>query len=167
MSILKIIKYPEPILKEMCEPVEKISKELEKLLDDMAETMYAAPGLGLAAPQVGVLKRVIVVDVSSKEEGQKRELFQIINPKISKKEGAIEYEEGCLSIPNFYQIMKRAEKIVIEGLDKKGKQISIEAEGLLAICLQHEIDHLDGKLIIDKASPLKRKIYLDQVKKKK
>lgn len=165
MSILSIITYPNPLLKTVCEPVDKVTKEIQKLLDDMAETMYAAPGVGLAAPQVGILKRVIVLDVTWRDENSKRKLYQLVNPKIVEKEGHIEWEEGCLSIPGFLYKMKRSKKVKVEALDKNGKPITIDAEDLLAVCLQHEIDHLDGKLIIDKASRLKRKLYLDKLKK--
>lgn len=165
MSLLPVKIYPDPVLKTVCEPVGKITREIQKLLDDMAETMYAAPGIGLAAPQVGVTARVIVVDVSWKEESNKRELFQLVNPKITAKSGEIEWDEGCLSIPGFTQIMRRARQVVVEALDRGGKPVTIEGSDLLAVCLQHEIDHLDGKLIIDHASRLKRKIYLDKLKK--
>lgn len=165
MSVLPIIIYPDLVLKRVCEPVEKVSKEVVKLLDDLAETMYAAPGIGLAAPQVGIKKRVIVVDVSWKEEGGARELHQLVNPIIIQREGQTEWEEGCLSIPGFAQIMKRAATVVVEALDKRGKPVQIKGEGLLAICLQHEIDHLDGKLIIDKISRLKKNLYLNKLKK--
>lgn len=165
MSLLPIKIYPDPILKTVCEPAGKITREIQKLLDDMAETMYAAPGIGLAAPQVGVAARVIVVDVSWKEESSQRELFQLVNPKITAKSGEIEWDEGCLSIPGFTQIMRRARQVVVEALDRGGKPVTIEGKDLLAVCLQHEIDHLDGKLIIDQASRLKRKLYLDKLKK--
>lgn len=164
MSILPIIIYPNPILKTLCEPVEKVTKEIQKLLDDMAETMYAAPGVGLAAPQIGVTKRVIVIDISWKEAEKPKKLYQLVNPKIIHREGKIEWEEGCLSIPGFAQIMERAQKVKVEALDKKGNFITIEAQDLLAVCLQHEIDHIDGKMIIDKASRLKRNLYLDKLK---
>lgn len=165
MSILPIVIYPDPILKTKCEPVAAVTKEIQKILDDMAQTMYAAPGIGLAAPQVGITERLIVVDVSSREEGAPKKLYQLVNPKIVAREGEIEWEEGCLSIPGFLQNMKRSAKVTVEALDKKGKPIRIEAEELLAVCLQHEIDHIDGKLIIDKVSSLKRKLYLEELKK--
>ncbi len=175
MSLLPILLYPNPILKTACEPVEKVTKEIVKLLEDMAETMYAAPGVGLAAPQVGITKRVIVADVSWREEGgpggsnpggaSPRKLYQLVNPKIVRREGKIEWEEGCLSIPGFVQIMERSQKVAVEALDKKGNRMTIEAQDLLAVCLQHEIDHIDGKLIIDKASRLKRNLYLEKLKK--
>ena len=164
MSILPILLYPDPVLKSACAPVEKITKEIQKLVDDMAETMYAAPGVGLAAPQVGITKRVIVIDITWKEEEGPQQLYQLVNPKIVHREGMIDWEEGCLSIPEFLQTMKRAQKVKVEALDRQGNPITIEAEDLLAICLQHEIDHLDGKLIIDKASRLKRNLYLEKLK---
>lgn len=169
MSLLPIVIYPDPILKAMCEPVEEVTQEITKLLDDMAATMYAAPGVGLAAPQVGVKKRLLVCDVSWREEvaGKKpvRKLYQLVNPKIVKKTGQIEWEEGCLSIPGFLQLMQRSAKVLVEALDKKGKPFTVIGEGLLAVCLQHEIDHLDGKLIIDQTSRLKRNLYLEKLKK--
>ncbi|OGQ06262.1 MAG: peptide deformylase [Deltaproteobacteria bacterium RIFCSPLOWO2_12_FULL_44_12] len=165
MNLLSIIKYPDPILKKVCPPVAKVTKEIQQLLEDMTETMYAAPGVGLAAPQVGELKRVIVLDVSWSKEGGKKELYQLVNPKIIERSGEIEWEEGCLSILDFLQTMKRSQKVKVEALNKQGKLIVVEGEDLLAVCLQHEIDHLDGKLIIDKASRLKRKLYTDKVKK--
>lgn len=164
MSLLSILNYPDPVLKAVCEPVKKVTPEIQKQLDDMAETMYAAPGLGLAAPQVGILKRVIVIDTLWKDK-EKKQLYQLVNPVIVEKSGNIAWEEGCLSIPDFVQVMKRAQKVKVKAQDRKGKEIIVEAEDLLAICLQHEIDHLDGKLIIDKASRLKRKMYLDRLKK--
>ena len=164
MSILSIVTYPNPVLKAVCEPVAKVTKEIQQLLDDMAETMYLAPGLGLAAPQVGVMKRVIVLDTVWKGKNTK-ELYQLVNPVVVEKSGNIEWEEGCLSIPDFNQVMKRASKVTVKALDRHGKEIIVEGEEILAVCLQHEIDHLDGKLIIDKASRLKRKLYLDRMKK--
>ena len=165
MSLLSIVAYPNPVLKTVCKPVEKVTKEIQKLLEEMAETMYAAPGIGLAAPQVNILKRVIVVDTVWKREENGRQLYQLVNPVIVERAGSIEWEEGCLSIPEFSQIMKRSQKVTVKALDKTGKEIVIDAEDLLAVCLQHEIDHLDGKLIIDKASRLKRKLYLEKLKK--
>jgi len=165
MSILPIILYPNPLLKTICKPVTKVTKEIQKLLDDMAETMYAAPGVGLAAPQVGRTERVIVLDVTWREKEGEGKLHQLINPKITRREEKIDWEEGCLSIPGFLQMMERSAKVTATALDKKGKTVVIEAEGLLAVCLQHEIDHLDGKLIVDKISRLKKSLYLDKLKK--
>lgn len=165
MGILKIKIYPDPILKQVCEPVEKVTQEIRKLLDDLAETMYAAPGVGLAAPQIGILKRVLVIDTEwSQKENPKENLYQLVNPKIVFKEGEIEWEEGCLSIPGFLQKTTRSKKVKVEALNREGKLITVEGEDLLAVCLQHEIDHLNGKLIIDKASRLKRNLYLEKLK---
>lgn len=165
MAFLPVKIYPDPVLQTVCLPVEKVTREIQKLLDDMAETMYAAPGIGLASPQVGILKRVIVADVSWKEEGSKRQLLQLVNPMVITKSGTIEWEEGCLSIPGFSQVMKRARQVAVAALDRNGKPVTIEGTDLWAVCLQHEIDHLDGKLIIDQAGRLKRKLYLDKLKK--
>ncbi len=165
MGLLPIQIYPDPLLKTVCEPVEKVTPIIQKLLDEMAETMYAAPGIGLAAPQVGISKRVIVLDVSWKGDKGPRVLYQLVNPVIVERSGSIEWEEGCLSIPEFSQVMKRSQKVKVEALNRDGKKKIIEGEDILAVCLQHEIDHLDGKLIIDKASRLKRKLYLDKIKK--
>jgi peptide deformylase len=123
----------------------------------MAETMYAAPGVGLAAPQVGVPKRVAVIDISTK--GAKMPLLVLINPVFLRKEGEIEFEEGCLSLPEYTAKIERAEKVAVRFLDRDGRQTEIEAEGLLAVALQHEIDHLDGFLLIDRISPIKREFF--------
>ena len=165
MALLKILTYPNPLLKTACKPVEKVTPAIRKLLEDMAETLYAAPGVGLAAPQVGVLQRVIVVDCQWREEKAKRQLYQLVNPVITHREGKIEWEEGCLSIPEFLQTMKRSKKVVVEALGPDGKPITVEGEDLTAVCLQHEIDHLDAKLIIDKAGRLKRNLYLEKIQK--
>ena len=155
MSILNIIKYPDPILKKKSEPVREITPEIQRFIDDMAETMYAAPGVGLAAPQVGRSIRVIVIDVNSKEE-QKKDLISLINPEIIERSGDIAWEEGCLSIPDYSADVKRAERVVVRGLDRDGKEKVIVGEELLSIVLQHEIDHLDGMLFIDRLGPIKR-----------
>ena len=166
MARLPIYIYPDPVLKKKSEPVKEVSKEIKNLLDSMTETMYAAPGVGLSGPQVGVLKRVVVIDVVyGREEKTAKKLYQLVNPEILEREGEIEWEEGCLSIPGFFATMKRSKKVVAQALDRSGKKIIIEAEDLLAVCLQHEINHLDGKLIIDGASRLKRNMYLDKLKK--
>lgn len=168
MALLKIIKYPSKILKRVAKPVEEVTSDIAKLLDDMAETMHAAPGVGLASPQVGVGLRLIVIDTGIEQpDGTLRSnLVQIANPEIIEASGEIEWEEGCLSIPEFTLKMKRAAKVKIKGLDKHGEAVEIEAEGLLAIAFQHEIDHLDGKLLIDMVSSLKRNMYVKEQKKK-
>ncbi len=163
MSILSILHYPDPRLHQVSEPVTEVDASIVQLASDMAETMYAAPGIGLAAPQVGVLKRIIVVDISK----DKDQLMVLINPEIIKKEGQVEYEEGCLSVPGIYELLvnKRAERIRVRALGVDGKRFELEADDLLAICLQHEIDHLDGKLFVDYLSELKRTRIRNKLKK--
>jgi len=166
--ILKIEKYPAKILKKVAKPVTEVTPEITKLLDDMAETMYAAPGVGLAAPQVGKSLRCIVLDTGIEQPDGTfvSNLKQLVNPEVIEREDEIEWEEGCLSVPDFTIIMKRANKIKIKALDKHGNPIEFEAEGLFAVALQHEIDHLDGKLLIDQISRLKREMYTKEQKKK-
>lgn len=166
MSLLEIVLYPDPILREKCEPVTEITDEIRALIDDMTQTMYDAPGIGLAASQVGSRHRVIIVDVGDDEEtGRRSRLYQIINPEIIETAGSVESEEGCLSIPDIRESVKRSRSITVQGLDPDGKTIKIEAEGLLSICLQHEIDHLDGILFIDRISRLKRELVKSRLKK--
>lgn len=164
MALLEIKKYPEKILKEKAAPVESIDGNLQRLIDDMVNTMYAAPGVGLAAPQVGVSKRLIVIDVSMKEE-EKTPLIVLINPEIIEGEGIVEDEEGCLSLPQYITTVKRAERVVVKGFNREGKPIEIEGTGLLSRALQHEIDHLNGILIIDRISPIKREFFKKRFKK--
>lgn len=161
---MEIRKYPDKVLKKKASPVATLDGELQKLIDDMIETMYAAPGVGLAAPQVGVSKRLAVIDISTK--GTEMPLLVLINPVFLRKEGAIEFEEGCLSLPEYTAKIERAEKVVIRTMDRKGRETEIEAEGLLAIALQHEIDHLDGLLLIDRISPIKREFFKKRYQKK-
>ncbi|MEW6614896.1 MAG: peptide deformylase [Thermodesulfobacteriota bacterium] len=163
MSILKILTYPDPVLKKKAKQVEIIDEKIKKLAEDMVETMYAAPGIGLAAPQVGESLRVIIVDVTRKGE----DLVVLVNPEIISGEGECAEEEGCLSVPDFKETVSRKKKVIVKGLDIKGREIQIPAEGLLAIAFQHEIDHLDGILIIDRVSWLKRDIFKKKLKKKK
>ncbi|ACI20745.1 peptide deformylase [Thermodesulfovibrio yellowstonii] len=165
MAILEIKKYPDEVLKKKAETISEINGDLQKLIDNMIETMYNANGIGLAAPQVGVLKRLIVVDTSPREQNQS--LIVLINPEITDSEGEILSEEGCLSLPGFTTRLKRKERVIVKGLDRNGKEIEIEATGLLARALQHEIDHLDGILLIDKISPLKRELFRKKFKTKK
>lgn len=157
MAVLEIRKYPDEILKKKAEAITDINSDLQRLIDDMIETMYKANGVGLAAPQVGVSKRLIVVDTSPREENQS--LIVLINPEISDSEGEILSEEGCLSLPGFITRLKRKEKILVKGLDRKGKEIEVQATGLLARALQHELDHLEGILLVDRISPLKRELF--------
>lgn len=161
--IRKIITYPNPTLKLVAKPVEKVDAEIKRLLSDMAETMYSGDGVGLAAPQVDVSLRVIVIDIGSNGPG----LLKIVNPIIVAKDGELEWEEGCLSVPEFRIKMKRAENVTVEYLDESGKKHSRDCTGLLAIAVQHEIDHLDGKLIIDCAGRLKQDLYFRKIEKMK
>ena len=155
MAILEIIKYPDPLLKEQSLVVSSFDAELGKLLDSMAETMYEANGIGLAAPQVGKLLQIAVVDVS--REGN--ELQEFINPIILSQQGKTKSEEGCLSIPDYRDTVQRSVSITVRAHDRQGKEFEIAAEGLLAICLQHEIDHLNGILFTDRLSRLKRELF--------
>lgn len=157
MAIREIKKYPEPVLRKKAEPVKEFDETLQKLIDDMVETMYAAPGLGLAANQVGVLKQVLVIDVGTDEE--KSSLMALVNPEIVMMEGENESEEGCLSIPDYTTIVKRAEKVKVKCLDRQGEPLEIEGEGLLAKALQHEIDHLNGILFVDRIGRVKKEFF--------
>jgi len=162
MAILPVRKYPDPVLKEPGELVKDFNSDLHKLLDDMAETMYYESGIGLAAPQVGVTQRITVIDVSPDED----QIIELINPEITARAGKIDSEEGCLSIPEFRDKVTRNETVTVSALDRNGESFELEAEGLLAICLQHEIDHLDGILFIDRLSRLKRELFKRWLKKR-
>jgi peptide deformylase len=164
MAVLPICRLPDAVLRQEAREVTDINGKMQRLIDNMAETMYAAPGLGLAANQVGELQRLIVFDVSHKEGGP-RKLQVVLNPRIVAKEGEILYEEGCLSVPDFSAEVRRHAKVLVKGLDREGKPIEITGEGLLAIVLQHEIDHLNGILFIDHISRLKRGLFLRRLKK--
>ena len=164
MAILHICTYPEEILRQRAEPITEIDEEVVKLVDHMAETMYSAPGIGLAATQVGVAKQVLVADIAPRRP--ESELIVLINPEILAAEGEVIFEEGCLSVPDYQAEVKRNERITVRGLNLKGEEVEIEAEGLLAIVLQHEIDHLNGILFIDRLSKLKRDLYKRRLKKK-
>lgn len=152
MAKLKILEFPDPRLRTKAAPVEAVDDELRKLIDDMFETMYAAPGIGLAATQVDVHRRLLVADVS--RDGS--EPLALINPEIIEKDGVTVTEEGCLSVPGYYEEVERAEHIRVRHLDRNGEQVETEAEGLLAVCIQHEMDHLEGKLFVDYLSEAKR-----------
>jgi len=158
MALLEIKTYPEKVLKQKASPVVDIDGKLQRLIDDIVETMYAAPGIGLAAPQVGISKQLMVIDVSLREE-ERRPLIVLINPQITHSEGQMESEEGCLSLPGYITQIKRSERIEVCGLDRTGKQVKIEGEGLLSRALQHEIDHLNGTLLIDRISSIKREFF--------
>jgi peptide deformylase len=168
MTVLKIEKFPAKVLRQAAKPVDEVTPEITKLLDDIAETMYAAPGIGLAAPQVSKSVRVIVLDIGIEEADgtYKNNLLQLVNPEITESEGEIDWEEGCLSVPDFTIFMKRAAKIHVTALDKNGNPIEFDAEELFSVAIQHEIDHLNGKLLIDSVTGLKREMYLKGQKKK-
>ena len=152
MAILPILNYPDPRLHTVAKPVAEVDAGIRRLIDDMAETMYAAPGIGLAATQVDVHQQVIVMDISE----DKSDLRAFINPRIVASEGAQDYEEGCLSVPGIYETVTRAGKITVEALGRDGQPFTLEAEGLLAVCIQHEMDHLRGKVFVEYLSPLKQ-----------
>lgn len=166
MAILPLVLVPDPILRQKAEPVETITDELRQLLDDMLETMYEAPGIGLAANQIGSLQRVLVMDVSDKKEGEEPQPFQMINPEIiaSSEETSV-YNEGCLSIPEGYGDVKRPTSVTVRYTSPDGGSHEIETDGLLATCVQHEIDHLDGILFTDHLSMLKRNMVIKRAKK--
>ncbi len=162
MAILEILTYPDSFLRKSAKPVENIDDEIQQIIDDMAETMYDAPGVGLASIQIGCDKSIIVYDIMIEE---KRKLNVLINPVIVASEGKVVTEEGCLSVPELKADVKRAEIIQVEGLDRHGNPVRFEAADIHAIVLQHEIDHLNGKLFIDHISSLKRGLYKKKVKK--
>lgn len=164
MSLLDILTYPAEFLKNPTRPVEEIDGRLQAIIDQMSETMYHAPGVGLAAIQVGLEKSLLVYDITPQEDG--RDLHVLINPKIISQEGQIISEnEGCLSVPDYRADVQRAARILVEGVNRDGKPIRFEADGMLAIVLQHEIDHLNGTLFIDRISTLKRQMYARRIKK--
>lgn len=166
MALLTVLTAPDPRLKVKAKPVAKVDKDVRKLMDDMLETMYAAPGIGLAAPQVGVAKRVIVVDVATKDEPPAP--LRMANPEIIwKSEEEVSYEEGCLSVPEHYADVTRPAKIRVRYLDHENEIREVDAEGILATCIQHEMDHLNGVLFIDKISALKRGMILRKLAKAK
>ncbi len=152
MAILEILHYPDARLREVAQPVPRVDDAIRTLVDNMFETMYAAPGIGLAATQVGVCKRVVIIDVSE----DKDQPLCLINPEILELRGVEEMEEGCLSVPGVYETVQRADWVHIRALDRDGQVFEREFDGLLAVCVQHEIDHLDGKLFVDYLSQLKR-----------
>ncbi|MCK0536940.1 peptide deformylase [Alcanivorax quisquiliarum] len=159
MAVMHILEFPDPRLRTVAKPVAKVDDELRKLIDDMLETMYAAQGIGLAATQVNVHQRLLVLDVS--EERDQPMVF--INPEIVPLgDDTKTYDEGCLSVPGFYETVERPDRVRVKALDRDGNPFEMDCEGLLAVCLQHEIDHLDGKLFVDHISRLKR----DRIKKK-
>jgi peptide deformylase len=162
MALLTILEYPDPRLRKIAAPVAAVTPEIQKLVHDMAETMYAAPGIGLAATQVDVHKRVIVMDLSEARD----ELRVFINPEILSASGEAEHEEGCLSVPGYYDKVTRAAAIRVRAQDEHGRPFEEDADGMLAVCIQHEMDHLIGKVFVDHLSPLKRARLAARARKK-
>ena len=160
--LLDILEYPDPRLRKVAAAVAAVTPDVQKLVRDMAETMYSAPGVGLAATQVDVHKRVIVVDVSD----ARNDLRVFINPEILSAEGEVECEEGCLSVPGYYDKVVRAEKITVRAQNERGEPFELSTDGMLAVCVQHEMDHLIGKVFVDYLSPLKRARLATRLKKK-
>jgi peptide deformylase len=163
MARLPIVEFPDPRLRTVARPVKEVDTRIRQLIDDMFETMYEAPGIGLAATQVDVHERLLVLDVSE----DKSYPMVFINPEIVSTEGSQVYQEGCLSVPGIYADVKRAEKVVVKALDRDGQAFEITAEGLLAVCLQHEMDHLAGKVFVDYLSPLKRELVRKKLAKQR
>ena len=161
MALLPILHYPDPRLHKVASPVRDVDGRIRKLINDMAETMYAAPGIGLAATQVDVHERIIIIDIS-----ETRDALQVfVNPEIVALSGEAETEEGCLSVPGIYETVSRAERVTVRALDPKGQPFTLEAEGLLAVCIQHEIDHLEGKVFVEYLSRLKQQRIASKLKK--
>ncbi|ACL71294.1 peptide deformylase [Thioalkalivibrio sulfidiphilus] len=152
MAKLEILHFPDPRLRKRAVPVDKVDDEIRRLVDDMFETMYDAPGIGLAATQVNVQRQVIVIDVSENND----QPLVFINPEILDRVGEEEMQEGCLSVPGYFETVRRADRVRVRALDRNGEPFELETDGLLAVCIQHEMDHLDGKLFVDYLSPLKR-----------
>ncbi len=166
MALRKILTYPDPVLRNKTSRVERIDSTLDRLIKDMVETMHAAPGVGLAANQVGVSLQLAVIDLSAREEKEQRHpLLVIINPELLSMEGSVIEEEGCLSVPDYSEKIKRAVRVKVRAQDRTGKPFELEAEGLMAKALQHEIDHLNGLLFVDKLSPLKKSLFRRRFKK--
>jgi peptide deformylase len=166
MALRQILHFPDPRLRKVATPVKEVTDEIRQLADDMLETMYAALGIGLAATQINVQKRILVVDISE----DKSQPLVFINPEITDKNGEREHEEGCLSVPEAYEVVTRADTVTVKALDRDGNPFTIDADELLATCIQHEIDHLDGKLFVDYVSSLKRqriKKRLEKLSKQK
>jgi peptide deformylase len=162
MAVLKILEYPDPRLRKIAEPVTAFTAEVRRLVDDLAETMYAAPGVGLAATQVDVHKRIIVIDVSEARDA----LRVFVNPVILEAHGEAEREEGCLSVPGYYDKVKRAANVRVRAQDAHGDPYELDADGMLAVCVQHEIDHLSGRVFVDHLSPLKQARLSARLRKK-
>ena len=161
MALLPILHYPDPRLHKVAAPVAAVDDRIRQLIRDMAETMYAAPGIGLAASQVDVHERVLIIDISE----ARNELQAFVNPQIVEASGEAECEEGCLSVPGIFEKVRRAERIKVRALNAQGEEFSLDAEGLLAVCIQHEIDHLDGKVFVEYLSRLKQRRIVAKLKK--
>jgi len=164
MSLLRIREYPEEVLRRAAAPVANVDGHLQTLIDDMFDTLYTAPGLGLAAPQVGESLRLFVYDMGTREGERERKI--VLNPVIAEQEGEIAEEEGCLSIPDFREVISRATRVLLKGYDRDGREVQIEAKGLEARLFQHEIDHLNGILMVDRMSPLKRDLFQRKLRKR-
>ncbi|MBW2288068.1 MAG: peptide deformylase [Deltaproteobacteria bacterium] len=165
MAIREVLKFPDPRLREISKPILEINDEIRELARDLCDVMYDEPGIGLAAPQVGVPLRLIVVDTTWTEEDAERRPLILINPELSEHEGAIIWKEGCLSVPDFESEVERSEKVRLIAQDLEGEEVTIDAKELQAVCFQHEADHLDGVLFIDRISRLKRNLYVKRRKK--
>lgn len=163
MALLTIHKFPDEVLKQAARPVENIDGSLDSFIESMVQTMYAAAGVGLAAPQVGQSQRIVVLDIDHENPGKK--LVKLINPRIAESEGSIVWEEGCLSVIDYSAEVKRARRVLVRAYTPDQKEIEVEGEELLAVALQHEIDHLDGKLFIDRISRIKRELYRRRLQK--
>lgn len=161
MSLLNILHFPDERLRTIAKPVEVVDDRIRGIIDDMFETMYAAPGIGLAATQVNIHERLLVIDISE----EKNQPLVFINPEITNRVGEQEMDEGCLSVPGYYETVRRADSVHVRALDRDGKPFEMDAEGLLAVCIQHEIDHLDGKLFVDYLSTLKRQRIKKKIEK--
>ena len=162
MAILTILHYPDPRLHKIAQPVVEVDDKIRRLVDDMSETMYAAPGIGLAATQVNIHQQIVVIDTSE----EKNRLLTFINPRIVARDGVQDYEEGCLSVPGIYETVRRADRVKVEALDRNGEPFTLEAHGLLAVCIQHEIDHLLGKVFVEYLSQLKQGRIKNKLKKR-
>ena len=162
MALLQILEYPDPRLRKVAAPVAAVTPDIERLIRDMADTMYAAPGVGLAATQVDVHKRIVVIDVSETRD----DLRVFVNPEIVAAEGEAECEEGCLSVPGYYDRVRRPARVRVRALDAHGVPFELDAEGMLAVCIQHETEHLQGKIFVDHLSPLKRSRLAARLRKK-
>jgi peptide deformylase len=165
MALRPVLQFPDPRLRRVSKPIERVTDEIRTLAADMLEVMYDEPGIGLAAPQVGEAVRLVVMDTDWTEEGAERNPFVLVNPEILEREGTLTWLEGCLSVPDFQAEVERAARVRVRALDLEGRESLHDAEGLRAVCFQHEIDHLDGKLFIDRISRLKRELYVQKRKR--